>query len=488
MSTYGSIPADTKKTSSKREWSVEPFTSNGIRSLPKQKGVLPPFISAEVCVILYAFIYSVISTIQVQYVDYIERLDSDTLEPETCANESSSEEYDIQMRVNFIVLGFVVSSSLTSFFTVPIISQFSLHIGYKWGLVINLISLLVSCCIWLISVSLQTSYWWLVVAQFVQGLGGGVAGAQALATAYLSLLFDAYHLTKRLAVTGALSQLSMGSAQLLVGYAISEYNFTTSFIIVTLVSTALTVYTAAYIKHIPPNASDTTGRDIFRKIKLLIKENSTTENRELALICLVLCAHWSIIRSSVVLAILYIVSYPLCWESERVGCFLALLFGLGSIGPLLVFFGTIPDLYLSLLGIASSGIFVIFCAFGYSSELMFIGASVSMFRAIVGAALLAYLSKMYSHPRSKVVLAIAGCSIAVAEVIAPGIFQTIYGFTLHISTSITFFFMFFIYAPCALIIGIYAGLIPTSCSNPGNDQDELQSEDTEDILLLAEKC
>ncbi|XP_033106138.1 proton-coupled folate transporter-like [Anneissia japonica] len=465
MSTYGSIPADTKTTSrksffiadknSEEDYSGDSSTNNAIiRSEPKKEGVLPPFISAEVCIILYSFIYSVISTVKVQYVNYIERLDSDTLEPETCANESSSEEYEIQMRVNFIVLGFVVSSSLTSFFTVPIITQFSLHIGYKWGLVINLIFLLVSCCIWLISVSLQTSYWWMVVAQFVQGLGGGVAGAQAIATAYLSLIFDAYHLTKRLVVIGALSQLSKGAAQLITGYAISDYNFNTSFIIAASVCTAVIVYTATYIKDIPPNASDTTGRDIFRKIKLLIKENSEKENRELALICLVLCCDLSITGSSNALALLYVVSYPLCWNSEIIGYFLALLCGLGSIGPLIVFFGTIPDLYLSLLGMASSGLFVLFCAFGYSTKIMFIGCHRLQSLRLTSNGISSIETGAFSDLGNLQELYLGDNYLAI---IGANIFTGL----------------------ASLKDFTYAGLIPTSCPTYSTDQDELAKEETE---------
>ncbi|XP_071955744.1 proton-coupled folate transporter-like [Antedon mediterranea] len=442
-----------------------------------------PIISAEICVVLYTFVYSVISSVQVQYVEYMERLDPDTSEEASCSNESSSEELDLKTRVNFIVLGLIVASSGTSFLAVPVISQISLRFGYKRGLLINISLLLLSCCVWLISVLLESSYWWLVLAQVINGIGGGVAGSQALVTAYLSLIYDNYHLTQRLVVTGSLTQLFIGVAQLLVGFVISDDNFSSSFIMATSIAAAATLYTALCIRHIPSNI-DITEPGILKKIKKLIKENSSAENVKFLLIGLVLCGHWGIMRATITISVIYVISYPLCWNSETVGYFLGLLFGLGSVGPLLVYFGTIPDLYLCLLGIASSALLILCCAFGYNTEIMFVGASLSLFRAVVGAALLAYISKMYPHPSSKVALAIAGCWIAIGEIMAPGVYQTIYGFTLQISSSIVFFIMAFLYIPCALVISIYAGLLPSwNIGNRDVNEKNAKREDLTESLL-----
>ncbi|PIK43674.1 putative proton-coupled folate transporter [Apostichopus japonicus] len=430
-----------------------------------------PPVSIEPIVFTFFISYSILGVIRAEYVVHKIAYDhgdiyegqSDILgifNYETCQSNISATadlHNHVQMQTAYWLLGLNVAEMLPSLIVAPIIASWGKMFGVKAALLIPNIGYLVSSMTWLATIYCNTSLYFLIVPQILQGTLGGFPALMSLCNSFLADNRTNVDRTIRLVILGVISELGAGLTQVGIGYWISNTSFLPPYWCVfgAMVFNVFYIYFVLLDEEEEKTEQTTLKSDHKDSMLDFLFYSDRLRQKRSLLILVLLLIHMMVLYASLNIVIIHAFSPPLCWTSIRSGLFVAFTLFCGSFGTILGsrFF----LLFFEELGVAQIGIWsfigsLCMVAFGRSSLVVYIATLVGCFRFLISPALRNLLARVVDVDEQIVVFRLASMAETCGMLLGPTLFNLIYATSVAYSPSVTFVSMAAVYVLLSFII------------------------------------
>ena len=256
---------------------------------------------------------------------------------------TSDPDYVIQQKIQQDTanwsLYFSICSTLPLIFSSIIIGKWSDIKGRKVALLVPLFGMLVQSSVYLAVIYLNLSMPLLYIAEVVAGLTGGSPLLVSVSLAYIADITTIEQRTFRVVVVETCLIVSVGVAQLTIGYLIAAKGFDPPFYLLISCQIAAILYTIlpkVLYESIELNSSGESFSSqmskLFHGIFDLYKNNEDNRRWRLLLINAIFVPIIILIYGYTTTITLYLIGEPFCWSSVLVGIFSAVAIGIFSIG------------------------------------------------------------------------------------------------------------------------------------------------------------
>ncbi|XP_030848584.1 proton-coupled folate transporter-like [Strongylocentrotus purpuratus] len=459
-----------------------------------------PCITVEPVVLLFYMAYSMTSTMRTEYVtmriykeynihnDLNLNLDpwkDDCDIPINASVSAIAKMENAQADASYWLLIYNLVQIFPAMIVSPLIGSWSDRAGRKKAMLLPTIGYMIGISIWLAVVyySLPKSY--LTIAHFIMGSFGDFPTLLAVCNAYMCDIATHQSRTYRMIILGIVIEFTTGVSQVAIGFLIFYSGFTAPFwLIIAAIATAM-IYIIFFIKESNLKAGEEPtslfSASQFDAIYALFANAESKKRSQLVSCLVVLGVHMMILHSTYLLVLLFVLSPPLCWTSIIVGFYVACSLLLGSVGTMVggkICSSMTDDLSIAQVGIWSSLIGLTFTAFGDSSFVLFIAATLGSFRFLTSPSMRSSLSKLTNENEQGAIMACAGCVESLGNLIGPSLFNLIYSLTLDYFRGLVFLVMAALYVPISVLVTFYQWSDWIKSTPPSVDKQDNDDKDT----------
>jgi len=412
-----------EQTETKRSISKELFR------VLSQITVEPLLLGGSLLILLYAivvdqFIFNVIAA----------KYNYNSTEPK-CGENSSDSLYDkVTSESSKWLLYCNIAGFLTSFVFTPIITHRGDVVGRKPPLMFVFVGFFLFVSITIVTVSMNLSLYWLLVARLVCGLGGDYSALLACCYAYLSDVSTRHNRTMRLMVGEACMGLGGILGNLISGPWINSKGFESPLWLLLAITLVSLFYIIFFLNE---SVNSALGKGVITKMKNFISCKSfrnlstlSVDSERKLLIGLFICMFMQTVTYDGVLDVMtiYQKSTPLCWSTSLIGYSQSILVSTSLVGVVVMKLTKVKLTQFTLftLGIVSEVTVMLFFTITTVTWLLFLGLVLGSLTSLVIVILRSVLSTQTTKENHGTMFAINSMVTSIASLVASFLFNGIF--------------------------------------------------------------
>ena len=292
------------------------------------------------------------STIRTEYLQHRIGMDtynytftSNESDTTTCITNSSDPDYMLQQKIQQDASSWILYISICNYlpllFTSILFGTWSDTAGRKIALVVSLIGMVLQTTMYLIVISLRLPIPLLLIGDFVAGITGNVPLLLVACLAYIADITTREQRTFRVVIVETTILVSIGGAQLFMGYFIHAKGFVAPFFLILACLGAATAYAlipgVLYETIMPPEELSSQPKrsrfiQVLHGVIDLFTYNVNARRWRLIMICVIFLCLNLVLYGYLSVFTLYVIGEPFCWSTVLVGIWQAISLSLAAIG------------------------------------------------------------------------------------------------------------------------------------------------------------
>lgn len=299
----------------------------------------------------------------------------------TSCGDTNSSNYELQQfvqgRAALLVTLVNVCVDVPGIIMVLIWGVYSDRVGRKLPMILALSGQILKFVVFIITLSLRTNLYLVLVAASIEGLLGGCPTMMMSCMAYISDTCSPVDRTIRLTIVEVSSGVCVALAQVIMGFVIANFGYVIPFyalMVCHLINILYVIFFVPEVRFPVRNRRFIQARHVMQAIRLYSHDDGNRRERWLCLVALIFCA--STISGRFDPLILYGLNTPLCWTSIVVGLYVAwtsITSQAGEMALVALLTRHIGELGVSIIGCVSAIAYFVILAFCKNTVAMFLG-------------------------------------------------------------------------------------------------------------------
>lgn len=360
-----------------------------------------------------------------------------------CVANSSDPNYITQQNIQQDASNWTLILSICGYlpllFATMAIGSWSDTAGRKIAIAISLGGMIVQSLVYVVTLACNLPLAVLIVGELSYGVTGGGPLLVAASLSYIADVTTTEQRTFRVVIAETTLLLSIGVAQLFMGYLIASSGFVSPFYLILSCQAAALIYTlipGALYESITASKSAektmSTGDRIKKLVRDVIDLFAYNGNDRRWRLLLLTAMFFAIVESTygyISVIALYAIGPPFCWSAVLVGIYMSLslfISAIGSVAGFKIFKLWLSDIWILHITMVSTVVSFGIMGFANTTAAVFVASGIGCLRSLSTPIIRSMASKSVFTNEQGAILAFLASVESVAVLLSPAIFQPLY--------------------------------------------------------------